>query len=107
MRRASQTYPALSSSLVVLEVLLLGFGSGWNAWAYDETNQTYYPLLTAPKRLYVAAIWGTANAIAMPADADSYHRTVVMLGSLSGLLLKQGNTNGVFKIGRASCRERV
>ena len=32
----------------------------------------------------------------MPVDADSYHRTVVMLGSLAGLLLKQGNTNGVF-----------
>jgi len=83
-------------SWVRLAVLLFVCGSGGTAWAYDETNQTYYPLLTAPERLYVAAIWATGNAIAMPADADSYHRTVVMLGSLSGLLLKQGNTNGVF-----------
>ena len=32
----------------------------------------------------------------MPPDVDWYHRDVVMLGSLSGLMLKLGNTNGVF-----------
>src|SRR2546421_6922011 len=61
MRRGSPTCPAVSSSVVVLAVLLLVFGLSRNTWAYDETNQTYYPLLTAPKRLYVAAIWGTGS----------------------------------------------
>jgi len=88
--------PSVQKSWVQLAALLVAFMSGWSAWSYDETNQTYYPLLTAPKRLYVAAIWNTSNAIGMPADADSYHRAVAMLGSLSGLLLKQGNTNGIF-----------
>jgi len=57
--------------------------------AYDEPNNTYFPLLTPPSYIYNVSTYG-GNAIAGMSD-----QTMIMLESLQGVLLKHAYTEGI------------
>lgn len=79
----------------VFSAVLLG---GATAPAYNETNQSYFPILKPPTSLLVAKTWsdGTTPPIALSSDANAARAQFILLESLAGLLLKHGEKTGVF-----------
>lgn len=79
---------------LILDILLILCLLNANLFAYS--NGTYYPDLTDPDHLYVVSIYKAGQMVKMPSNYDKYQRELAMIQSLSGILLKNGSSDGVF-----------
>lgn len=86
-----------STSRIAALLGILGLVSA-AAVAYDNTTQSYFPALKAPRSLLVAQTWndGQQPPIAGNPDYHCFRAEMIMVQSLSGVLLKQGASEGVF-----------
>jgi len=69
-----------------------------NSADYDQSTQSYFPALKPPASLLVAKIWsdGGQAPISMSSDASIWRAEMILMESLSGILLKHSNSQGIF-----------
>jgi hypothetical protein len=94
-------------ALLLLWALAAGVACGeWTALGYDEATQSYFPTLRPPRSLVVAKTWdnGQERPLVLDANSRAAQAELILLQSLSGLLLKQGSTEGLFLEANASYR---
>ena len=63
--------------------------------AYDDVNETYYPMLKPPSHLYGVATYGPNTIGGLSGDPNTFYRQLITIESLQGLLLKNGCDEGI------------
>ena len=86
----------MKTNLTVVLVLLVG--TILSAVSSDNPKQSYFPSLTPPTSILVARTWnsGQEPPIGLNSNYRSRLAEIILLQSLSGVLLKQGSSEGIF-----------